>query len=75
MGAIMVNGTLTVCSGIASTTFWFNNHDCRCRCWIRRVERAARGNLENFKLLDGSRYYFDPTTPSVFLHMFECLRA
>ncbi len=31
MGAIMVNGTLTVCSNIASTTLWFNNYDCRCR--------------------------------------------
>jgi hypothetical protein len=31
MGAIMVNGTLTVCSPIASTTLWFNNYDCRCR--------------------------------------------
>jgi hypothetical protein len=30
MGAIMVNGTLMVCSGIASTTLWFNNYDCRC---------------------------------------------
>jgi hypothetical protein len=37
MGAIiMVNGTLTVCSGIASTTLWFNNYDCRCR---RQQER------------------------------------
>jgi hypothetical protein len=31
MGAIIVNGMLTVCSGIASTTLWFNNYDCRCR--------------------------------------------
>jgi hypothetical protein len=31
MGDIMVNGTLTGCSGIASTTLWFNNYDCRCR--------------------------------------------
>ena len=30
MGDIMVNGTLTGCSGIASTTLWFNNYDCRC---------------------------------------------
>ena len=27
----MVNGTLTGCSGIASTTLWFNNYDYRCR--------------------------------------------
>jgi hypothetical protein len=32
MGDIMVNGTLTGCSGIASTTLWFNNYDCRCEC-------------------------------------------
>jgi hypothetical protein len=31
MGDIMVNGTLTGCSGIASTTLWFDNYDCRCR--------------------------------------------
>jgi hypothetical protein len=32
MGAIiMVTGTVTVCSGIASTTPWFNNYDCRCK--------------------------------------------
>jgi protein-S-isoprenylcysteine O-methyltransferase Ste14 len=29
-----VNGTLTVCSPIASTTLWFNNYDCRCKSHI-----------------------------------------
>jgi hypothetical protein len=39
------------------------------------MEKAARGNLESFELLDGSRYYFDPQSFSLFMHMCDCLHA
>jgi hypothetical protein len=45
------------------------------RSWIKRMERAARGNLASFELLDGSRYYFDPLSGDLFLHFCACLRA
>lgn len=45
------------------------------RSWIKRMEKAAKGNLESFELLDGSRYYFDPMSFSLFLHMCDCLHA
>jgi hypothetical protein len=46
MGAIMVNGTLTVCSPIASTTLWFNNYDCRCRAQPRSRAARTAGELD-----------------------------
>jgi hypothetical protein len=42
---------------------------------MRRLERAMEGNLESFELLDGSRYYFDPTSPELFLHWCNCATA
>ena len=42
---------------------------------LRRLERAARGQLANFELEDGSRFYYDPVSAQVFLHSMECLRA
>jgi len=45
--------------------------------WMRRVERAARGEIEGFELLDGSRYYFDSEEAykALFLHWCDCLHA
>jgi hypothetical protein len=45
------------------------------RRWIKRLEHAARGNLASFELLDGSRYYFDPASPELFMHWYECGKA
>jgi hypothetical protein len=45
------------------------------RGWIKRLERGARGDLASFELLDGSRYYFDPASASLFLHWCDCIRA
>jgi hypothetical protein len=30
---------------------------------------------ESFELLDGSRYYYDPTSPELFLHFCNCAKA
>jgi hypothetical protein len=45
------------------------------RSKLRRLERAARGHLASFELLDGSRHHFDPTSAELFLFWCECLRA
>jgi hypothetical protein len=45
------------------------------RGWIKRMEKAARGSLASFELLDGSRYYFDPISADLFLHWYDCIRA
>jgi hypothetical protein len=45
------------------------------RSKLRRLENAARGHLESFELLDGSRYYFDPTSWELFNHWYECIGA
>jgi hypothetical protein len=45
------------------------------RSWIRRVERAAKGEVESFELLDGSRFYFDPTSWDLFMHWIDCGKA
>jgi hypothetical protein len=45
------------------------------RRWIKRLEHAARGALASFELLDGSRYYFDPASPELFMHWYECGKA
>jgi hypothetical protein len=42
---------------------------------MRRLENAMRGNLASFELLDGSRYYFDPTSGELFMHWVACIRA
>jgi hypothetical protein len=41
---------------------------------LRRLERAARGHLVSFELEDGSRFYYDPASPEMFLHICDCLR-
>ena len=45
------------------------------RRWIKRLEHAARGDLASFELLDGGRYYFDPASPELFMHWYECGKA
>lgn len=45
------------------------------RRWIKRLEHAARGELASFELLDRSRYYFDPASPELFMHWYECGKA
>jgi hypothetical protein len=45
------------------------------RSHLRRLERKAEGELENFLLQDGFRYYFDPTSPELFLHFCNCATA
>jgi hypothetical protein len=47
----------------------------RIRDWVKRLERASREDLESFELLDGSRYYFDPASPELFMHWYECGKA
>jgi hypothetical protein len=42
---------------------------------LMRMEREARGNLANFELLDGSRFYHNPQSLELFMHWTECLRA
>jgi hypothetical protein len=45
------------------------------RARLERLERAARGTLVSFELLDGSRFYYNPQTLELFLHWMECLKA
>jgi hypothetical protein len=47
----------------------------RIRGWVKRLEHAAREDLVSFELLDGSRYYFDPASPELFMHWIECAKA
>jgi hypothetical protein len=44
---------------------------------LRRLARAAEGELESFELLDGSRFYYDrlEVFKEVFMHGMECLGA
>jgi hypothetical protein len=42
---------------------------------LRRLQKAAEGEIESFELLDGSRYYFDVTAPMMFMHFMDCLHA
>jgi len=41
---------------------------------LRRLQKAAEGELESFELLDGSRYYYDTieTARELFLHSYDC---
>jgi len=43
------------------------------RGWIKRLERDASEELESFKLLDGSTYYYDrlETYKELFLHAYD----
>src|SRR5215204_1668615 len=43
---------------------------------LRSLRRAATsGGLASFALLDGSRYYFDPASPDLYLHWVECIKT
>ena len=42
---------------------------------VRRLEHAARGNLESFVLEDGTRHYFNTESAECFLHACDCVRA
>jgi hypothetical protein len=42
---------------------------------LKRLERAARGNLASFELLDGTRFYYNPQTLELFSHWYDCLTA
>ncbi len=39
------------------------------------MRRDARENLESFILEDGTGYWFDPSSPEIFLHVVGCLAA
>ncbi len=45
------------------------------RGWLKRLERGSREDLASFALEDGSRYYYDPASPELFLHWYACLTA
>jgi hypothetical protein len=47
----------------------------RIRGWVRRLERARRDGLESFTLLDGSRYWFDASSPDLFMFWVACART
>jgi hypothetical protein len=47
----------------------------RLRWSLNALKRDARENLDSFILEDGSRFYFDPTSPVLFLHTVGCLSA
>jgi hypothetical protein len=42
---------------------------------LKRLERAARGELASFELLDGRLHYHNPQTPELFFHWVECVGA
>ena len=44
---------------------------------LRRLEDAARGEIESFELRDGSRFYYDylELAKEMFLHSLKCLSA
>jgi hypothetical protein len=42
---------------------------------MRALERMAQDHVRSFELADGSRYYYDPQSAEMFLHVCECLRA
>jgi len=44
----------------------------RIRGWVKKLERASREDLASFELLDGSRYYYDPTSWELFMHWHDC---
>jgi hypothetical protein len=44
---------------------------------LRRLRREAKGELESFELLDGSRYYYDAMEAhkAILLHGINCMGA
>jgi hypothetical protein len=47
----------------------------KLRWALNALKRDARENLASFILEDGSRFYYDPAGPEVFLHSIACLGA
>jgi hypothetical protein len=47
----------------------------RIRAWVKRLERASREDLESFELLDGSRFYFEPASPELYLFWLACVKT
>jgi hypothetical protein len=47
----------------------------RIRGWLKRLERTSREDLASFELLDGSRYYFDPASPNLYLFWLACIKT
>jgi hypothetical protein len=45
------------------------------RSWLRKLERVSREELASFELLDGSLYFYDPATPELFMHWYDCIGA
>ena len=45
------------------------------RGWVKKLEREAKGGMASFELEDGSRHWYDPTSPERFLHCMNCLWA
>ena len=45
------------------------------RSWLKRIERAARGDVGSFELQSGERFYFDPTSWDLFMHWTDCAKA
>jgi hypothetical protein len=47
------------------------------RGWVKRIERAAKDELESFEVLDGSRYYYDPieAAKELFLFGIDCYKS
>jgi len=42
---------------------------------IKRLELAARGDMQSFVLTDGSKHYYSPSSPERFLFACDCMRA
>jgi hypothetical protein len=42
---------------------------------LRRIERTSRDELTSFELRDGSRYYYNPTSATLFMHWYDCIGA
>ena len=45
------------------------------RARLQRLERAARGTLVSFELLDGSRFYYNRQSFELLRHWYDCLMA
>jgi hypothetical protein len=45
------------------------------RIRMRQLEQAARCKLGSLELRDGSRHFYDQTSPERFLHSLDCLRT
>ena len=43
--------------------------------FIKRLELAARGDVQSFILEDGSKHYYSPASPERILHTCDCMRA